>query len=487
MDFLDPKKQKAHAIRLAIGYTIIGVMLLLGTIILLYQAYGFGIGKNGQVIQNGLVFLSSQPSGASIYVNEQKKDQTNTRLALPAGAYKVQLQRDNYRTWQRAITVDGGSVERFDYPFLFPVKLTSTVAKQYTATPTLATQSLDLHWLLIQSASQDQFEEFDLAVAKPVVKPLTLPTAIFAAGTTTTSWQTVQWANDNRHVLLQRMYQKGSQSGNEFILFDRQDPAQSQNLTVAFGFNPTTIQLKNRAYDQYYVYDQNASQLFTATLKKPTLVPLLQDVLAFQTSGNDLLYVTPDKAPEGKVLIRLQQGTKTYTVHQSPVGSRYLLAVAQYAGSPYIAVGSQAEGKVYVYRDPAGVLKDVDAALVPLQILKVADANYVSFSANSRFVVAENGVQFATADLLNSKGYAYQLKTPLDAAEAHATWMDGYRLEIISGGRVYVFDFDDANAQDLVPANPAFQPIFSQNYHTLYAITSANALSSTPMLTQADQ
>jgi hypothetical protein len=61
MDYLDPSKERAQTIRLIIGYILIGVAILIATLILLYQAYGFGINKEGQVIQSGLVFMSSQP------------------------------------------------------------------------------------------------------------------------------------------------------------------------------------------------------------------------------------------------------------------------------------------------------------------------------------------------------------------------------------------------------------------------------------------
>jgi len=486
MDFLDPQKQKAHAVRIAIGYTIIAVALLLGTIVLLYQAYGFGL-KNGQIIQNGFVYISSQPSGSAVLVNGKSTDNTRTRLQLPAGGYTVQIRRAGYDTWQRAITVEGGSVERFDYPFLFPNRLNTTITKQYSSAPLLVTQSLDRRWVIVQGGSQDQLDVYDLNQTKPVAKPLTLPTDIFAAGSTTTGWQTIQWSDDNRHALLQRQYQKNGQAGSEFIALDRQDPSQSQNLTVLFGFNPSTIQLKDLNYDQYYVYDQNAQQLFTASLKKPTLVPLLQDVLAFQSNGSDLLYATPDNAPAGQVLIRLMHGSKTYTVHQSPADTSYLLAVSQYAGSPYVAVGSAAEGKVYVYKNPANVLKDADNILVPLQILKVPDANYISFSTNARFVMAENGQQFATYDIYTGKGYGYSLKLPLDAPQTHATWMDGFRMQVISGGKLRVFEFDDANEHTLSATSTSFLPLFTPNYHILYAFNATNALTSTPMLTPADQ
>jgi hypothetical protein len=124
MDYLDPKKEARHRVLLFVGYILIGVAILIGTLVLLYQAYGFGIGKNGTVIQNGLVFVSSQPNPANIYLNNKlNKSQTNTRLTLPSGIYQVRLARDGYRDWQRTIEVEGGDVQHFDYPFLIPSKL----------------------------------------------------------------------------------------------------------------------------------------------------------------------------------------------------------------------------------------------------------------------------------------------------------------------------------------------------------------------------
>lgn len=297
MDFLDPKKQKAHRIRMAIGYAVLTVALLLATTILLYLAYGFGVDKNGRIIQNGLVFVSSQPTGAAIYVNGTQKGQTNTRLTLAAGVYTVQIKLNGYHTWQRAITAEGGSVERFDYPFLFPYSPITTVTKQYTPAPAFATESQNRQWLLVQTAAADQFDLFDLSASKPVAKPLVVPSTVFTAATTTTGWQQVMWSNDDRHVLLRRLYQKNGQAGSEYILLDRQDVAQTQNLSTILGFNPATVDMKNGAYDQYYVYDQNAQQVLTATLKKPTPEPFLQNVSAWKSDGATVLYTTSDGAP----------------------------------------------------------------------------------------------------------------------------------------------------------------------------------------------
>ena len=175
MDFLDPEKQKAHTRRLIAGYILIGMVLLLATIILLYQAFGYGIDRHGKIFQNGLVFVSSVPEGADIYIDGVREDdRTNARLALPAGQYTFEVRREGYRAWKRAITVEGGTLQRFDYPFLFPTELDSTVAKQYDATPGLLSQSPDGRWLFVQNTG-DRFDLFDLDASTLVPAGFTVP------------------------------------------------------------------------------------------------------------------------------------------------------------------------------------------------------------------------------------------------------------------------------------------------------------------------
>lgn len=487
MDFLDPEKQKAHARRLLLGYVLIGLTVLLGTTILLYLAYGFGLDKNGRVIQNGLVFLSSHPEGADIYINGERKEKTNTRLTLAAGSYRAEIKRDGYHTWRRAITVEGGSVERFDYPFLYPTQLATTTTKQYAAAPLMTSQSPDRRWLLVGTAP-DGFDLFDLSAKQPAAKPVTIPAEVYAAASATKGWEEVEWADDNRHVVLKRTYEKNGQPGSEYILFDRERPEESQNLTILLGVNPTTIELRDGKFDQYYLYDQNAQHVLTATIKKPTPQSFLKDVVAFKSDRDIVLYATPDKTTEGKVQMRLWQDEKTYLLRQAPQSEQYLLSLARFNGNSLVAAGSQNEDKVYVYKNPLDQLRDKSKpVLVPVQILKVESPTHALFSLNGRYVMAQNSDRFAVYDAERDKGYAHQIKTPLDPGQTHATWMDGYRMTVVSGGKLSVFDFDGANAQVLMPIQPTTKPFFSRDYSAVYTFTAQHALTATPLLTPEDQ
>ncbi|HSW99188.1 MAG TPA: PEGA domain-containing protein [Candidatus Saccharimonadales bacterium] len=489
MDFFDPKKQKQHAIRIGVGYAVIALGLVLATTILLYQSSGFGIDKNGTVYQNGLLFVSSVPDKASIYLNGHLyNNQTNNRVILPAGQYTMQIHRDGYLDWQRAVSVDGGTVERFDYPILVPAKLEGAAVKKYNDTPSVSTQSLDRRWLLVGAGASNDFDLYDLSAPKPVAKPVAISPDILSAGTTT-GWTVVGWADDDRHVLLRRAYQKDVGTGSEYVLVDRQDAGQSQNLTTLLGFNPTTIAFRDGNYDQYLAFDQAAGTLFTAALKKPTPQLYLEHVLNVATDKNAVLYATSLDAPAGKVLIRLKQGDDpAYTVRSVAAGSTYVLDIASYNGTPFIAAGAQSENKVYVYKDALAQLKGAPGVpLAPVQILKVTTPTYAAFSDTARYVMAENNDYFSVYDLENDKGYNYQVKTPLDAPQAHATWLDGYHLDLVSAGKVQMFDYDGANPFTLSAAAPAYAPAFRPDYKVLYTLTAQNALLATPLRTPRDQ
>jgi hypothetical protein len=493
MDFLDPQKQRAHTIRILVGYVLIGIALILTTIILLYHAYGFGVDRNGNVVQNGLVFVSSTPNPADIYIDgKQYKEDTNARMLLNSGQYTVDVKREGYRDWRRAITVEGGSVERFDYPFLFPTKLQTSAVKSYAKQPQMATASLDRKWLLTHVPdTADTFEVFDLSkpdevakTAKQVVVPSSAFTATQAGAPQ--SWELVQWSTDNKHVVLKHLFQKDGKMTHEFVLLNRDQPSESINLTNTWGVNPNNIELRDQKHDQYYLYDHAAATVTTASLEEPTPKPYLTNVLSFKSYADDtMLYATTQD--EKTVAIKLRQGDNTQTIRTFAAGSQYQVNLTKYDGAWYVAAGSTADGRVFIYKNPVQQLRDEKVA-VPVRILKVPGVNYVAFSANTRFVMAENGSKFAVYDAENDKGYTYDSKTSLDAPQTHATWMDGHRIIMTSAGKTVLFDFDGSNKQTLLPTSAKFLPFFDRDYEYLYTLSGAEAtaLQKTPLRTADD-
>ncbi len=497
MDYLDPKQELKQRVTLLIGYVLVAVAIAFAALVLLYQAYGFGFGKNGSVIQNGLLFFSSQPNPANIYINGKlAANPTNTRLFEPSGIYQVELTRAGYRNWYRRITVDGGSVEHFDYPLLIPNKLITTKINSYAAAPGMMTESLNQKYILIEEpGSLTNFDLYDLSnPAKPVVTSLVLPSNVLTQSVTggAQSLTFVAWADDNQHVLLKHLYDNKS----EYILLDIADMTQSANLNTTFNVNPPDLSLDNIKYNNYYFFDPSTGVVSTASLSDPsTVTPVLSHVLAFHSyDTNEILYATDQGAKPGKVLIKLYSPSATYTITSLPVSSgTYLLNMATYNGTLYAAVGSTSGRFVYIYQDPIGQLQSAPGQnLAPSWVLHVNNPNYLSFSDNAQFIMTENNNNYAVYDIQNSLGYLYTDQTkPLDPPQVHATWMDGDRLIYVSGGKIDIQDYDNNNQQTLVSASPDYVPAFSSNYKYMFSLSPAAGstsynLNSTPLMIPSD-
>jgi hypothetical protein len=503
MDFLDPNYERRSQLRLLVGYCLITLVIVIVTRFLLLSSIGYGVNSKGQITRSGLVFISSQPSGATLSLNGVLyASQTNTRVSALAGSYTMQLSHSGYRDWTRPIYIAGGDVQHFDYPFLFPNKLQTTSAADLNATPRLFIQSPDHRWLLIDHPdSAATFTLYDLKDPKqPVSNDLTLPAGSFTPGDGPQEWALEEWASDSRHVVLLHTYTFKGTTSHEYVLVDRASPTDSVDLTTTLKLTQDqSLTLFNNRISQYYVYDSSSQSLQRINASDGSLVSILQHVLAYKTyADKQILYVTDQpqgqKVPAGQVSVVLQDGQQSYTLRTLPTAPSYTLSLAQYDGDWYVAVGASNDSAVYIYKNPQNQLTANDNGYpAPWRRMAITSPTYVSFSSNTQFLVAESGQNFVVYDLENVDQYRYTAKSPLDQPQLHATWMDGDRLMYVSGGKLVVFDYDNRNRQTLMSALSTFTPVFDGGYTHVFAIApsarnaSAATLSSTWLLAPADQ
>jgi hypothetical protein len=370
-------------------------------------------------------------------------------------------------------------VVRFDYPVLFPTTLTPETVKTYTERPSLLTQSPDRRWLLLQhDSAYNKFDLFDLEVNEEAIvsKTITIPETLFTLTSGTHSWKLVEWSSDNRRALVQHVVETGGKQSSEYMIIDRDAPQESINLTKTFGAD-AAITLRDKEYDQYFVYNTKNQKLAVATLEEPALQPLLEGVLSYKTHGRDtILYSTADDAAPGKAAVKLRDDSRTYKIREIAATGAHLLDLARYDRSWYMVAGASKDNRLYVYRNPASSLNEKpDQPIIPVQVFKVAGAHYVAFSDNARFIMAQGGQNFAVYDAENDNGYAYTIDRPMDPAQKHGRWMDGHRMMFISDSKTFVFDFDNANSEVLSGAHPGYVPYFDRDFRNLFTITSSKS------------
>jgi len=479
MDFLDPKKKRAYHIRLIVGYILVAIVIGLGTVIIVYGASGYGINtKTGQIVQNGLLFVDSQPSGAEIFLNgKDRSTATSARLVLPSGEYKLDLKKDGYRPWGRSFTLNEQSIARYVYPFLFPVKPLTANLKAYESPPVLITQSPDRRWLLVENNAAsaktvvfDQVDTTTLDQTTPDETSVSIPEDLLSNYSSGSVLSEVEWSTDNNNVLLKHNYDGGS----EFIVFNRAHPDQSFNVNSLLGINPSQVSLFDKKVDQLYIYDQAEGTLQLADISQKKLEPvLLRHVLAFKPYAKNIItYISDDGEPAGLVKAEIRDNGKNYKLNEFSAGSTYLIDAAQFQSDFYYAVGSDTSSSIYIYKNPEDSIRDPSIGkAIPTTGLHDPGAIKLKFSENTRFIGVENGQVFAVYDLETQSSYQYQLSNQLAAG---ADWMDGHRFIGQSDGNVLVMDYDGTNKQLVAPTTLSEGGFFSRDYKHLLTVTSAS-------------
>ncbi len=479
MDFLDPNKKRAHKIKLYIGYGLMTVAISLGAVILLYAAFGYGVDRQGNVFQNGLVFLASTPDAAEVKIasvdgQRSQTAVTSDRLLLPAGKYNFEFLKQGYKPWQRTVDLRGGGVERLVYPFLFPEELKPEDASLYASVPGLVTESPDRNTILIQRpGSMLEFDVYDANDSTKSSTSFSLPDDLLTESSTQ-KLELVEWASNNRHLLLKHTYGKKT----EYVIVDRESPSDSTNINKLFSMAPKRVMLRDKNPDQLYIH-QADNTLLGADVSEKTSEVVVKSALAFQPHGSDmLLYVaSADDNAANNVGVYILTGDETFKIRELPESSKYLLDLAQFNGNWLVAAGATSDDRVYVYRNPVNILKKNSTdPMFSIRTMRIENPEYISFSANTQFIAVQSGQSFDVYDALDDRQYHFTIGTEFSKGSGRATWMDGHRLLTTTKGKVTVFDFDGSNYQTLTGITVGTTPMLDEDYSDMLMVAPSVAV-----------
>lgn len=94
-------------------------IVILATVIAYARGYRFDF-QNRSLSSTGIIAISSYPKTAKIYINGQLKGVTDTNLTLSPGNYKVEIKKDGFTSWSKAVNLKGELVVNLD-SVLFPI------------------------------------------------------------------------------------------------------------------------------------------------------------------------------------------------------------------------------------------------------------------------------------------------------------------------------------------------------------------------------
>jgi hypothetical protein len=483
MDYLDPDKKREHRFRLYLGYALFVIAISFATLLLAYLANGYDVDRTtGQVIQNGLIYVDSRPGGAVVYVNDvRQRGTTDSRLVLPAGYHNLRIEREGYRSWNRTLQLEGGSLRQITYPRLIPTELTTNLGSALRSEPISALQSIDRRWIVMSFADAPlQLNIFDTRISSDsqtiIPVPITLPSTIVPLPTNGTI-EFMEWADDNKHFIAKY---SNSETVN-YLLVNREQPEEAQNLSRLFGDSSYEISLQDRKPDKFFVYQASTQTLLTASLSNGvSSVPLVAKARAYKTFGRDwVLYIT-DSGEEGLVQARFKRGDKDFLLKKIKTSDKYLLQLAKLENSPIIGISSLKENRITVYKDPELFLSNNPDASIPVAatVLRVESPIDLRISSDASTITAYGQDNFASHEFKADRSYNFKIDRPVDISR-ELRWIDGQHFLINSEGIQVMIDFDGSNVQELVSSVPVLGSFYSSDFKFMYSFSPAVQASDT--------
>lgn len=116
--------KESDKLKRKVAFYLSAVIFFVTLPVILSYALGYKIDYAAfQVYKTGIMYLTSQPAGASIYINGKlHKDLTPAQIEeLKPGRYGIKIKRDGFYPWERELVVKPNMVTKAERIILFPI------------------------------------------------------------------------------------------------------------------------------------------------------------------------------------------------------------------------------------------------------------------------------------------------------------------------------------------------------------------------------
>jgi len=127
---------KSDAVKRAVAFYFFVALFFISLPITLSYSLGYHIDYHElKIYKTGIIYISTQPSGASIYINGKRHtDLTPAQIEeLRPGTYRIEVRRKGFYPWAKDLVVRPNMVTKADRIVLFPTTLEITRISKHEA------------------------------------------------------------------------------------------------------------------------------------------------------------------------------------------------------------------------------------------------------------------------------------------------------------------------------------------------------------------
>ena len=432
---MDLEKAKKHqSIKVIVSEAIMVLTVAITVIILALVVSGYWLNSNFQVERNGMLQISSVPTGADVSIDDKDSswiERTNASKILPSGKHTVMVSKEGYDSWSKEINISEGLLYRLHYPRLFlqnrtPEKILDTNGYSY-ATVSSDRNSLLLindttNWLLVDLRNENpKTTKLDIA---NVISGTSLAEGA-DVGLFTGKILSADWNYDSNRILFNIM----QQDKNEWVLLDIKDPSKSINITKEFSLNFSNIKILDNAANNLLALNDGNMHRIDVSARSVSAV-IASQVSYFDHFHNEVVFsaTKEDKPYVGFFKIGNEEITELLET-ESPA----MVAISKFYDTKYISILIGKQLSLYEQLDMAKY-GEYTLTIEP-KSLKVGH--------DGEFLIMNDGRHIASLDMEANKVVEW------DIAGDTFGWIDNDMIYSISDGELIVYDYDGFNRRPL--------------------------------------
>lgn len=424
------RRKRLRSLKVIFSEVIMVVAVIIMVIILAFLVSGYWINSDFEVDRQGLLQLSSIPTGATVTIDGVENswlERTNTSKNLSSGQHTIVLTRDGYDTWTKTINISEGLLYRIHYPRLF-LSERSKESLLDTASFSSATISPDHSYLILIN---DTTEWNTVNLNDETIKPTKIDISDFFPTTEnlfTGSIEDIRWDRDSTHAL----FKVKTNNTTEWILLDVKNPKNSINITREFGTDFSQIEiLDNSSGNLLAVRNGNLHKIDLGSKSISSI--LVENIVNFDHyNQNEVVFTAKYSTPA-------EDGSEYY-IGSFKIGDPEITKLTDINCPAYVTISKFYEDKyiTILANDQLTVYKQDDFTELADFHLTFAPSSLV-VGHNGEFITMRAGTRIATLDMESMSVSEWNTESE------NFDWIDNDMIYSINNGDLIVYDYDGLN------------------------------------------
>lgn len=463
------KKELARrtAIYALMTSSVIGLMIILMLTILGYQ-YNF---NTRRVEQTGLVQFHSYPRGARVTIDGQDYVTTPTKNTVQEGQHQFAMTLKGYEPWQKTLTIQPGGVTWLNYARLVPTEkvITSALTLPGQQTVKASPDRRFMAGIHLAEGNGPQLSLIDFRDSEqPVLQTHPLPSELLSgmAPEATHQFTITEWSYASRYLLVKHTYTAADATQHEWLLIDREAPAEMINVTAKVNLAFQDVQFAGER--ELYGLQANGDVRRISVDSNTVSGPVLSHVTQFQVYVYDIIAYTAQQDQRLTAGVWRKNWEKP-TILESVATSENTplhIRASSYFNKDTVIISRGNTLKIYRGALPATAAEHSVFVQSPKTFTLNRPINTIQTSGNGRFIAAEDVSGVVTYDL-ERDAVSQELKKYHPAAIA---WLDDYHFwQITEAGQLEMREFDGVNSHLLMPAS-GYDVVLTRDERYIYAL-----------------